>query len=456
MNKVIFIGLYFLQLISLESQTVLSVKDVLKSASERIPEIGTMKAEISKAKFKYMEALGNFDIKIKAQSANEILGGYTGTNNKLLFEQPTEMGIRLFGGYRLGRGSFAVYDGKKKTNEFGELQGGVLIPILRNLGLNNFKYKLDKERIGKLLSVVINRIQKMQLQKVANKAYWNWYTAGQIYLLYSKLLELAVVRQKQIERRVELGNLPKMYLHDNERTIYERKEQVLSASQLFKTAGIYLSYFNRSQKKKMVVPGKTKLPTIIAIKNQNLNLKSEIEKVIKFSPKLVALRLKSKQKMILKDLAKNMKKPQLDLFIMASKDMGGKDIKKDAFQLDVGVQFSLPVQNRKAKGLEGVAESDIKIIRQEKKTVRDSLNNAVTTILMKMEIERKRFEILKKELDKATLVANLEKRAFFLGQSSLIFVNKREFDITKTNIRLQKAKVNYFKMFYELRILQGQ
>ena len=55
----------------------------------------------------------------------------------------------------------------------------------------------------------------------------------------------------------------------------------------------------------------------------------------------------------------------------------------------------------------------------------------------------------------AKLVADSEKRAFFLGNSSLIFVNKRETDVTKSSLRLQKAKVNYLKTYYELRILQG-
>lgn len=442
-------------LISSPAQAELSIEKIFKSTSKQIPEIEAMQAQIEKARFEYIEALGSFDTKIKAGSNSEILGGYPAMSNKLLIDQTTESGIQLFGGYRIGRGSFATYDGKKKTNQYGEIQGGLLIPLQRNLGMNNPRFKLQKQSIGKLLSVAMTRIQKIKIQGIANMAYWNWFIAGQTYVLYNELLTLAVERQNQIERRVQLGDLPSLYLNDNKRTIFARREQVLSALRLFKTASIYLSYFHRNSKKEMIITDEKSLPKNLTFKSQEFKLKSEVDKTIQFSPKLVVLKLKKKEKVVLKELAQNMRKPQIDLFIMGSKDIGGDDPKKDPFQLDLGVNFSLPIQNRKAKGLEGVANSEIKIIEQENIAVKDNLKNKVNSLLVKMSLAKQRYKVLENELNMAKLVADSEKRAFFLGNSSLIFVNKRETDVTKSSLRLQKAKVNYLKTYYELRILQG-
>ena len=97
-----FIILYTILFIT-SSFAELTIDQVLKSASTKIPEIAAAQAQIEKARFEYIQALGSFYTKLKVGSSNEALGGYQASSNKMMLEKPTESGVQLFGGYRIGR-----------------------------------------------------------------------------------------------------------------------------------------------------------------------------------------------------------------------------------------------------------------------------------------------------------------------------------------------------------------
>ncbi len=120
----------------------LQLEDVLASVERHFPLILAAEQEIDIAEARALRARGAFDTRLRADGRSDALGFYENDRLDVELEQPTRLwGSTFSGGYRVGKGDFAVYDGEEKTNDAGELRLGVKVPLLQGR-------EIDKRRIA--------------------------------------------------------------------------------------------------------------------------------------------------------------------------------------------------------------------------------------------------------------------------------------------------------------------
>lgn len=118
----------------------LKLADILEKVDHFYPQVIIAYLDISKAQGNYISALGKFDPSLNIDSRSQPFGGYINTHidNELVI--PTlKNGLKIFGGYRIGRGDWPIYYQNYLTNSAGEYRVGLSFPLLRNRAI-------DKER----------------------------------------------------------------------------------------------------------------------------------------------------------------------------------------------------------------------------------------------------------------------------------------------------------------------
>ena len=126
-----------------------------------------------------LQANGEFDLKLKADTLNMPQGFYENYRQSVGAEQPLFGGGSVFGGYRLGTGNFPVWYGDRRTKLGGEFKAGVTIPLAQNRAIDD--RRAGVWRNGWEVQSVEPEIQAQLIEfiQMGSIAYWNWVAAGQ-------------------------------------------------------------------------------------------------------------------------------------------------------------------------------------------------------------------------------------------------------------------------------------
>ncbi|NDG85021.1 MAG: hypothetical protein EBX52_08300 [Proteobacteria bacterium] len=153
----------------------------------------------------YQVAIGNlYDPTLKASFWDQYKGDYLNRRLDVSIQQRTGLwGLNVLGGYRLGQGSFASYDGKLETQDKGEVRFGFELPLLRNGWTDSFRTSVKKGDLSRSLALEQERVQKLDLMKQLGSRYWDWFVNAHRLRISKGLLELATVRQEKIRVRFE-------------------------------------------------------------------------------------------------------------------------------------------------------------------------------------------------------------------------------------------------------------
>ena len=87
-------------------------------------------------------------------------------------------GIRMFGGYRIGRGNFPVYYQKYWTNSSGEYRLGMALPLLQGKSIDKARAALFNQREAVNIKVHNIHSKKIEVYRDAIVAYWQWVEAA--------------------------------------------------------------------------------------------------------------------------------------------------------------------------------------------------------------------------------------------------------------------------------------
>lgn len=131
----------------------LRLEDVLQSVTDQYPPLLAALRDRVIADGDLTIAEGKFDLNVKGGFEGDYLTYYRNDLYRLGVEQPLEFqGMSLQGGYGLGRGSFATYDGKLQTDSAGEYKMGLKMPLLRDRGIDARRADLRKAWLGRRIA----------------------------------------------------------------------------------------------------------------------------------------------------------------------------------------------------------------------------------------------------------------------------------------------------------------
>lgn len=420
----------------------LTLDEVLRTSARTAPQIIEQLARVRAAQGRALTADGAFDTVFDVDAKSRALGYYDGSIATARATQPLgDNGGYVYGGYRISRGDFPIYEDEYYTNRAGELKVGALYSLLRDR-------LVDERRTKRTLAagdIDIARFEReavaIGVQRRAIDAYQNWVAAGLRLRAYRDLLDLSESRRSAITRQVELGARPEILLAENDQNLVRRRALVVRAEGDFQTAANALSLFYRDAAGNPLLVGADRLPDSAAalagvaaaarpaFAQQRPDLQMLLARIDQGSARLA--------------LAENELRPRFDLKGDLGKDLGSEGLggrSRTPLEAAAGFCFSMPLQNRAAKGRVAEAQAEIDALEARSRYLRDQITVEVQGIVIGVGAAERLATIAEQERQLAERLAAAERRRFELGSSDFFLVNQREETANDARVRLVDAQ----------------
>jgi len=430
--------------------TILELDEVVKATLEHHPALHGEIEERRAADAELLSAEGAFDPSIKGEGLNYATGGYSGAYGGAYVEQPLQLyGSKIVAGYRVGDGTFPTYENWYETNNGGEAQAGVEVPLLRDGPTDRRRINISKSEAGQRLADAMVEQRRIELARSAAFSYWDWTAARLKVKTFKKLLEVALERDRQITERVAKGDLPDFERLDNQRAVLQRQAQLLSAERALKNSEFTLGLFYRdSARQPLDVSAFRALDKIpLPLFEVHRSPEEPIRQAIQSRPEFKGIDAQRQQNDFELKLARNQILPRLDLKVFTARDYGVGEDKRDDTELKAGLRFEIPLMTRTQEGRIGFYEAKQRKLAFTETFLKERIRADVRDALNALDIARQRVDVTSQEVSASRSLAEGERARFSLGDSNLIFVNLREQNAADAEVREIEALQDYQKAF---------
>ena len=336
---------------------------------------------------------------------------------------------------------FPVYEDQAYTNRLGEAKVGALFALLRDR-------VIDERRTRRSIAGTDIDVARFEadmvaigVQRRAVDAYQAWVAAGLRLRAYRDLLHLAERRRSAIGRLVTLGARPDILLVENDQNLVRRRALAVRAEQDVAGAANALSLYLRDEAGAPVTVSEDRLPEdagALAALSIATTRAGPVER-----PDYRAVLARIDQATSRLTLAENDLSPRLDLRGEVGKDVGSVGLggpNRTPLEAAVGFRFSVPLQNRAAKGRVAEARAEIEALGQRSRFLRDQITVEVQGIVIAVGAAERLAAIADEERQLAERLATAERRRFELGSADFFLVNQREETATDARVRLVDAQ----------------
>jgi outer membrane protein TolC len=419
---------------------MLTLGEVLASARDHMPAVLEATAKLQAAEGRRLAADGAFDLVFKGDAAGRLGGYYDGNAIGTGLTQPFRtMGGEVYAGYRLSDGRFPIYEDERYTNRLGELKVGVMFSLLRDRLIDERRFAVNQADVDIELARNEQLLVAIGVQRRALDAYGSWVVAGLRLSILRDLLELAETRQMGLKRQIEQGSKPAILMVENEQTILSRRSLVVQAEQALIVAATRLSLFVRDENGQPVVPPASRLPSNLP---PAPSLSADVRALAAARPDLKIIDLRMQQARERLALVRNTGLPRLDLVFETSRDLGGVGEggpTRSGTEPKIGLKFSVPIQQRAARGQLAAGEADLKAQALRRRQLEEQISIELETIRADIDGTRKLAELAQAEQARASDLASAERRRFDLRASDLFLVQVREEAEASTRLRVIDA-----------------
>jgi outer membrane protein TolC len=365
-------------------------------------------------------------------------------------EQPWYEGGYSSFQYRIGDGKFEPWYKERETDEGGEFQAAVGVPLWRNRSIDEWRAKLWTARVDR--QAVEPEIQSRLLDYSvrASSAYWTWVEAGQQYLIQKRLLELIRTRTLQIEERFRQQDVAEIELIDNDRGLAKREEKLIASERKLQASALKLSLYLRTPAGDPVVPpmewlppGFPELPPLDVARAE-----SDVQTALAQRPELRAIALELERQRIEYVQGENLTLPDMQGIVAASQDVGARATSlgdKKPFQLDAGLAVELPLQTRKGAGRMRAARAKMLALEQKRQYAEDVIQTEVRDAVSAMVAASERTQRARRNRERSAQLAELERFSLENGDSTLFKINLREQDLIDSETLYYEALGDFFR-----------
>ena len=435
----------------------LSPEQVLDSVARHYPRILQRVAEINQAEARLLGAEGAFDLVFKANSFHWAEGFYDGQNVEASASRylNAQGGAQVYGGYKLSDGDFPIYEDKRFTNTAGQLNLGVLYSLLRDREIDPRRFGITDAGLavqGARFDLLLTRLGIAQKAMVA---YWRWVALGQKREVYRELLSIAEKRNDGLAKEVEQGARARIVLTESLQNITQRKALLAKSDRDVAMAANELALFYRDNEGQPLFVSDANMPDYLpqpGPPDKNYELQN-LNRLYSVRPELRKLRNSITRAMRRIELNQNALLPRLDLNLGVYQPLGNVaegGISRDDTDVIVGLQFSVPLERRKARGKLAENRAKLNALRQQERLMEDRIQVEVRNILVDLKTAEDLLRLAQNEVDQARALREAELRRFIKGASDYFLVNIRENTAAEAEIRyflagLQReiAQVNF-------------
>jgi outer membrane protein TolC len=226
----------------------LTENDVRESVLAHLPLIEEANFKYQAAKGEETSAEGAFDHKIIFKSRNRIENKYDNQYFETTVERATPLnGLGLVAGHRQGLGHFPAYDGKYQTSSAGEIFAGLTLPLLRNFSIDENRSDLSQRKIDTAIAKEQLVLKKNIYLHKSLSLYYKLLLENKKMTIRKSILDLAEKRQEMLVKKFQAGDLEKIKLLDNQRSIDKRREELLKTEIDFNKFKMELALYVRNK-----------------------------------------------------------------------------------------------------------------------------------------------------------------------------------------------------------------
>lgn len=428
------------------AQTRLEPAAVLQAVDRWLPPLLKAAQDVRAAKADVVIADGAFDFTVRSDAVLE-RGYYDTETFRVAGDQPTAwQGLAMYGGYRLGRGSFAPYDGKSQTLSEGELAAGVSLPLLRDRAIDARRTDRRLAALGVDVAAASMARQRLNAYRDALMRYWDATAAAEQWRVQAALLTLAEQRDEQLADATRLGQIAAVERTDNARAVRQRRAALVSARRALEQQVIELSLYLRDDagNPRQVTDAELRWPP----REDSGEVPDEaglVADALARRPEVQALTARRAQLAASEALARNAQAPQFNLFSEVARDFGTGAANRAGASVRGGLTFSLPVQRRRAIGQAVRVNAALAGVDQELRFAADRIRADVQDALSAWRAASEGLAVIREELALARELEALERDRFALGDSTQFMVNLRELATADAALREVRAVVDRHK-----------
>ena len=405
----------------------LELAEVLAASRFHAPQVLEALARVRGAESRVLTTEGAFDTLFSANAEARPTGFYDGAEAGFRLSQPLATnGGSVYGGYDISRGSFSSSQSGNNTAQLGRLTVGTMFALLRDRDIDERRFNRAIATGDVVLADNDRLLVAIGVQARAITAYNNWVIAGQRVAVFKGLLQLALDRQAGFKRQVTEGLRPAILLTENEQNILRRQTLVVQAEQALQVAAVSLSLFWRDADGNPIVPGPERLPRRLG---DPLPLADDVMAALENRPDLKVVDVRIAQARTRLQLDRNNFLPRLDVKAEVNQYVGdagtaGRPFTGTASM--VGLNLSVPLQQRLARGRLGQTRAELDGFQQRRRFIEDQIRIEISGLSIAARQSRRLLGIAIDEQDRALTMAGAERRRFQEGASDFFVVNLRE------------------------------
>jgi len=420
---------------------------VLRPVVAQYPAILAAEQERASAAGEQMAARGGFDPTIKGKGAWVPEGHYPTRRAEAFVHQPTYVwGSSVFAGYRYGQGHFAVYDGKAETLDRGEVRAGITIPLLRDGSIDTKRAGLWSSRLAPLVADASVSEKRNEIVRAVTLKYWSWVESGHALRIARYLLRLAEDRNAGIKERVDRGDLAEIEYADNQRAILSRKSAIVSLERVAQGNAIELGFYLSGLTNAPDIAPSAAVPPLPEPPAPTARaLEREVDAALARRPDIGRILAQQEQLQIELSLAKNQVAPELDFTAQVAKDLGMGPERLEPLEVEVGVVVDVPLTARSARGKRAQVTAKRAKLNLQAAVLRNRIAADIHDAMVAEETARERLSLARTELGLARRLAQAERDAFMLGNTTLLVVNLREQAVADAALKEVTALADYHR-----------
>jgi outer membrane protein TolC len=392
-------------------------------------------------------ARSSFDPFIEQKTKSRVSGYYDGTNLTQRFTNPIEdYNASVFGEYRIAAGDFPAYEGDYDTLSGGEASVGVEMSLLQNREIDKRRTELRNAGLAssQWQALATSLINDFVYKGVSE--YIAWYESALQIQAVSELLATASEREKALVTRVEKGDLANIVLTEFKANLLQQRLTLAELKQKRDMHAQMLSFYWRSSNGDMIALDSDKLPADINwpywIGNGQL---VTLRNALRSHPELDVMKLEQQVVQNKVALADNALLPKLDLTASIARDVGAGSESLEGTETKVGLSFSYPLGNRKAKAERAQLQSKQRELSHKLTSTEQSIVQRFEQALIYWSQAKDIVALQSENAALAKTLSVVEKTRFDAGDSDMFVLNARAQNEIKAKIKEIKAKVDLLK-----------
>lgn len=419
-----------------DSTVILSYQDYIITVTNNHPIARQADIKVSQADAGLMYARGAFDPKLYTNVSEKYFTEkqyYSRVNGGIKI--PTWFGVELKAAYEQNGGVYL--DPSNTVPDNGLLYVGISLPIGRGLLIDKRRAELKKALLFQQISEMEKQLMLNDLIYSAGLAYWKWFKAHNILLVYREGYQLAKERFDAVQLGANIGDRPSIDTLEAGIQVQNRLLGLQQSKLDFKNASALLSIYLWAdgniplELKKETIP--VVMDTVLAL-GADQSFFTKMDSLINNHPLLNQSRYQINQFEIDKKLKKNQLLPSLNLKYNPIREYRGQN----NFSINNytwGLDFQMPIFLRKERGSLKLTELKIQEYNLKLVNKQEILKYKLISAWNQWNTTKSQIDLYTRTLrDTRALLAG-EQRLFNLGESSLFMVNSRELKYIKTQLK---------------------